>query len=115
MSSANVIYDRLLAAVALDGDDRASASRRRSSRPAGRGAGSCRRPTPVVTSSPSASSMTSGTRDRAARLLSVAGQQDRGGATGRPRRGPFTLPLFEMSVDAAPWSIRLTSLDFPHR
>lgn len=29
--------------------------------------------------------------------------------------GRIRLPLFEMHVDAAPWSIRLTSLDFPHR
>lgn len=27
----------------------------------------------------------------------------------------IALPLFEMRVDAEPWSIRLTSLDFPHR
>ncbi|MFT4010371.1 MAG: type I-U CRISPR-associated RAMP protein Csb1/Cas7u [Nocardioidaceae bacterium] len=29
--------------------------------------------------------------------------------------GRVSLPLFEMRVDAEPWSIRLTSLDFPHR
>ena len=113
--SVQAIYDRLLAAVALEGDD-AAIRFTTVLQPTG-GPGTRVMPPTYPGGYVTAERQLEGGPRHTVKLDEYQSQANRVEEALLDARdaGRIRLPLFEMHVDAAPWSIRLTSLDFPHR
>lgn len=113
--SVQSIYDRLLAAVALEGDD-AAIRFTTVLQPTG-GPGTRIMPPTYPGGYVTAERQLDGGPRHTVKLDEYQSQANRVEEALLDARdaGRIRLPLFEMHVDAAPWSIRLTSLDFPHR